>query len=68
MDEDVKEIARLRSKVDSLHLECRKYRIALNRVALPGLWGCKPGFHVEIAKRALLIGEEVDPLPEEAKL
>jgi hypothetical protein len=68
MDEKDKEIARLQSKIDSLHLECRKYRIALNRVATPALWGCKPGFHAEIARRALLIGVEIEPLPEEARL
>jgi hypothetical protein len=51
-----------------LHAECQKYRVALNRVAHPATWGVNPGHHVEIARRALVIGMSVDPLPESAKI
>jgi hypothetical protein len=51
-----------------LHAECQKYRVALNRVAHLETWGVNSGHHVEIARRALVIGMKVDPLPEAAKI
>jgi hypothetical protein len=63
-----REVAHLMTKRVKLHAECQKYRVALNRVAHPETWGVNPGHHVEIARRALVIGMKVDPLPESAKI
>lgn len=69
MEEELEaEVKRLEGEVDKLNKECQKYRIALNRVARPSTWGIPEGYHAEIARRALVIGEEVDPLPEGAKV
>jgi hypothetical protein len=50
-------------EIKELHLELRRYRIALNRIAHPKSWGVNPGFHEEIARRALIIGQPVAELP-----
>jgi len=63
-----REVAHLMTEKVKLHAECQKYRVALNRVAHPATWGVNPGHHVEIARRALVIGMSVDPLPESAKI
>lgn len=63
-----REVAHLMTEKVKLHTECQKYRVALNRVAHPETWGVNPGHHVEIARRALVIGMKVDPLPEAAKI
>ena len=75
MTPELEEIERLKAhalraeaKIKELHLECQKYRVALNRVAYPTSWGVKPGFHVDIAIRALVIGENPDPIPTGAHL
>lgn len=62
------EIDYLVRKNAKLNDDCRKYRVALNRIAKPETWGINPGFHTEIAKRALVIGVNVDPLPDGAKI
>lgn len=62
------EVAHLMTEKVKLHAECQKYRVALNRVASPKTWGVNPGYHVEIASRALVIGMKADPLPEAAKI
>lgn len=54
-------------KIDQLHAECRKYRLALNRIAHPNSYQIIPGHEVEIASRALLIGGTASPVPEAAK-
>jgi hypothetical protein len=53
----------LRVEVADLHQECKKYRLALNRIAHPKEYGLDDGHHNEIAKRALVIGVYVNPLP-----
>lgn len=54
-------------QIKKLHKECRKYRLALNRIAHPDSYEIVPGHEVEIARRCLLIGENGPALPEEAK-
>jgi hypothetical protein len=63
-----REIAALMTEKVKLHAECQKYRIALNRIAAPETWGINPGHHAEIARRALILGLKVDPLPDAAKI
>lgn len=67
-EELCREVAHLMTEKVKLHAECQKYRVALNRVANPETWGANPGHHVEIARRALVIGIKVDPLPDAAKI
>lgn len=54
---------RLRREIARLHVECRDYRVALNRVAWPASWGVNPGYHREIARRVLIIGDRINELP-----
>jgi hypothetical protein len=51
-----------RAKIERLHAECRKYRLALNRIAHPESYGVKRGYEKEIARRTLVIGVPIDPL------
>jgi hypothetical protein len=67
-EEYLKKISKLQNEIISMHNECRKYRVALNRIMNPELWRIKPGFGAEIARRALIIGVKVDPLPDAVKL
>lgn len=50
------ELSHAKAKIQTLHAYIRKYRLALNRIASPRNWGVNEGYHVEIAKRALVIG------------
>lgn len=49
-----REITNLKAENRKLHKECRKYRVALNRIAYPEVWGLKPNSHVKIATKALV--------------
>ena len=60
------EVDQMQAEIAKLRADCRKYRLALNRVASPKNWGVHEGYHVEIARRALLIGGKCDPLPDGA--
>jgi hypothetical protein len=44
--------------------DIQKYRLALNRIAHPKQYNINPGFEREIARRALVIGMTVEPLPD----
>jgi len=57
------ENATLVSKISELHIECRKYRVALNRIAYPESWGSDPDDYKGIATRALVIGGPPPALP-----
>lgn len=59
-------IGKLEDEIISLHKECQKYRVALNRIAHPESWSINEGFEAEIARRALVIGMKVEELPEGA--
>lgn len=65
-DDLLDENIRLEEKEKSLHFECQKYRVALNRIAHPESWSINEGFEKEIARRALVIGMKVEELPEGA--
>lgn len=65
-DDLVCEADQMQAEIAKLRADCRKYRLALNRVASPKNWGVHAGHHVEIARRALLIGEKCEPLPDGA--
>lgn len=60
------EITRMHENTTHLQCEWQKYRLALNRIGHASAYGIKPGFDVEIARRALVIGENVHPVPKEA--
>ena len=68
LEELKQQVEVVRAQITALHEECRKYRIALNRIAHPDSYEIVPGHEVEIARRCLLIGVDVPALPEEAKL
>ena len=58
-----------KAEIAKLHAYIRKYRLALNRIASPKNWGVNEGYHVEIAKRALVIGGEPNvTLPDGASM
>jgi hypothetical protein len=61
-------LARVMKSNEHLSNEWRKYRYALNSIAHPKSWGVIPGNEIEIASRALLIGADLDPVPEHAKV
>ena len=62
------ELAKALKSNEHLSSEWRKYRYALNAIAHPVSWSVIPGSEVEIASRALLIGADLDPVPEHAKV
>ena len=61
------ELAKAQKDNDHLKQEWQKYRLALNRIAHPKAYRINPGHEAEIARRALVIGMDVDPLPTGAK-
>tara|TARA_R110000822_G_scaffold110654_1_gene240873 strand:+ start:1458 stop:1745 length:288 start_codon:yes stop_codon:yes gene_type:complete len=52
-----------RARVEHLNKEWLKYRKALNRIAHPETYKVNGGYHMEIARTALVIGMDVDELP-----
>lgn len=62
------EITILTNRNLQLNKDCCKYRIALNRIAHAKSWGIREGYHIEIATRALVIGEVVSALPDGAAI
>jgi len=63
------ELDHAKAEIAKLHAYIRKYRLALNRIASPRNWGVNEGYHVEIAKRALVICGEPDvTLPDGASI
>ena len=61
-----REVTKLKAENRKLHEECRKYRVALNRIAYPEVWGLQSGDHVGIATKALVVGLSGDEIPHAA--
>ena len=60
------ELSKAHATISQLQEEWRKYRLALNRIAHPTTYGMNKGHEREIARRALVIGMTVEPLPKGA--